>query len=86
MSQSSIDHFLGISPSLREESNPPQELFPCVHAQVVLSFLKSGLSPASLADDFRCHKTTDTFQFGLCKACATKYVQKSIPLIDGVRQ
>lgn len=86
MKEPSIDHDFGLSPSLREEKDLPQEFFPCVHAQIVLSFMNSGLSPASLADDFRCHKTTDTFQLGLCKPCATKYVQKSIPLIDGVRQ
>lgn len=86
MNAPSIDHSFGLSPSLREEKDLPQEFFPCVHAQIVLSLMDSGLSEASLADDFRCHKTTDTFQLGLCKSCATKFVQRSIPIIDEVRK
>lgn len=86
MNMSSIDRLSDVSPSLRVETVHPQEFFPCNHAKIIESLLKSGLSPASLAEDFRCHKTKDTFQLGLCKPCATKYVQKSIPVIDEVRK
>ncbi len=69
-----------------EDPTSHQELFPCSHAETVDKLIELGLSVASLSDDFKCHQTNDTYQFGLCKKCAQSRLKKSIAIIDEVRR
>ncbi|MCW7459574.1 hypothetical protein ND856_14025 [Leptospira bandrabouensis] len=74
-----------LSPSLRDEKLP-QDFSPCAHGETVSLLLKKGLSASSLSDEFRCHRTKDTYQYGLCKTCAQIRTKSVIPTIDEVRR
>lgn len=69
-----------------EGEKSPQELFPCAHAENISVMDTSKLSIASLSDDFKCHRTDEVYQYGLCKNCLREQFKKLRHIIDEVRK